>query len=559
MPNGCVEGCLPTINGATGDDIFSRINHCHPGGPYFVSEFYPAWFDNWGQRHSRRGARESAGTLDRMLGRGVSVSIYMFHGGTNFAYTNGANQHSEDQPYTPQPTSYDYDAPLGESANITEKYRAFRDVIGKYLPAGTVLPEIPAENPVAVVPKFETTASVALLDLVKAGGPLAARAVPSRTPLTMEDLGQDYGYVLYRAKVPTGFTGRLKVDAVRDYVVVMVNGRMAGTLDRRLRQSELPISIPPGGTLDLLVENVGRLNYGRLIFDNHKGITKAVLLDGKPLEGWTQYPLPLHRENVSALPFGAAVRGVPAFHRGSFRLDKAGDLFLDLGTWGKGAVWVNGRSIGKFWRIGPQQTLYVPGPWLRAGENEVIVLELLDQGSRTLAGLEKAVLDEIRPDAASFARPGKSPVLDEGDLAWSGELAAKGAAPQEIRFKPVTARHVCLEFGPSRDDEPFVCVPELEFLDGNGKPLPRAAYSVWWADSEERGEAFSCAAENAIDGNPKTYWHTAWKGTAAKPPHRLVIDLGAVGTVGGVRFTGRAQPQGYPKTVKIYARPQFFL
>jgi beta-galactosidase len=150
-------------------------------------------------------------------------------------------------------------------------------------------------------------------------------------------------------------------------------------------------------------------------------------------------------------------------------------------------------------------------------------------------------------------------VLDEGDLAWSGELAAKGAAPQEIRFKPVTARHVCLEFGPSRDDEPFVCVPELEFLDGNGKPLPRAAYSVWWADSEERGEAFSCAAENAIDGNPKTYWHTAWKGTAAKPPHRLVIDLGAVGTVGGVRFTGRAQPQGYPKTVKIYARPQFFL
>ncbi len=559
MPKGCVEGCLPTINGALGDDIFRFIDRCHPGGPYFVSEFYPAWFDVWGRGHSRRDARDAAAKLDWMLARGVSVSIYMFHGGTNFAFTNGANQQSDDQPYAPQPTSYDYDAPLGESGNITEKYRMFRDAIAKYLPAGVALPDIPPDNPVAVVPRFETTASAALTDLAGRGGPFAARAVTSRAPLTMEALGQDYGYVLYRAAVPAGFRGRLKVDAVRDYVVVMINGRVAGTLDRRLNQAELPVRIPPGGTLDLLVENVGRLNYGRLIFDNHKGITRAVLLDGKPLEGWTQIPLPLHRDNVSALPFGAPMRGAPAFHRATFRLDTPGDVFLDLGAWGKGAVWVNGRSVGKFWRIGPQQTLYVPGPWLRAGENEVIVFEILDQGNRALAGREKAVLDETRPDAAATVRPGKDPVLEAGDLAWQGDLAARGATPQEIRFKPVTARHVCLEFGPSREGEPFVCVSEIEFLDADGRPIPRAAYSVWWADSEERGEEASCAAENTFDGNPKTYWHTAWKDPPAPPPHRLVMDLGTMGAVGGFRLTGRDQPQGYPKEVKLYARPQFFL
>ena len=561
MPRGSVEGCLPTANGVQGMEIFNVINRNHPGGPYMVSEFYPAWFDVWGQPHSRRDANGAANTFSWMIERGISVSIYMFHGGTNFEFTNGANQMSKDQPYAPQPTSYDYDAPLGESGNITPKYRALRAAIEKVLPAGVVLPPVPVDNPVSVVPRFETTKSVSLAALLRDGAPWARAARKSDRPMTFEALGQDFGYVLYRTKVPRASAGTLRVEELRDYAVAMVDGRPVGTMDRRLRQDSLQVDIPAGATLDLLVENVGRLNYGPMILDNHKGITAKVTLDGQELKGWTQYPLPLHRAgaDIARLRFGAPVAGVPAFHKGTFNLDKRGDVFLDLGSWGKGAVWVNGHSIGKFWRIGPQQTLYVPAPWLRQGVNEVVVLEILDQNSRSLAGLEEAVLDTVRSDATLRMRPGKDPVLDEGDKAWAGTLKETSPGRCVVRFdRPVTARHVCIEFEASASGEDFVCIPEISPVDPSGRLMRMPKALVWWASSEET-DGEMAVAENVLDGKAGTWWHSRWKGSAEAPPHRIVIDLGGIVELGGVQFSVRKQEQGKPGKATIYARPQFFL
>lgn len=286
MPNGYMKGVLPTVNGSVGEEVKRAIDRFYPGGPYFVAEFYPAWFDVWGQGHSRRDYRSPAQQIDWMLGHGVSVNMYMFHGGTNFAYTNGANTIGSG--YEPQPTSYDYDAPLSESGVATPKYYAFREVIQKHLPAGETLPDVPAANPVA------TFAQVQLLDSV----PLRAafgRSMQSERPLTMEEAGQDFGYIHYQTTVEKGGKGRLVLRKLRDYAIVFVNGKRVGSLDRRFSQTGMMVDIPDGAKLEILVENVGRINYGPDLLDNHKGITESVNFCGKELKGWTTTPLPLYQ------------------------------------------------------------------------------------------------------------------------------------------------------------------------------------------------------------------------------------------------------------------------
>lgn len=552
MEAGKVSGALPTVNGAVGDDIIKSVDRHHPGGPYFVAEFYPAWFDVWGKPHSRRDYKGPAQQLDWMLSHNVSVSMYMFHGGTNFAYTNGANTAYG---YEPQPTSYDYDAPLGEYGNITPKYMAFRQVIQKHLPPGQTLPPVPKENPVVSFPAITLSQTA----------PLSAaygRRVKSDGVLTMEDVDQDFGYIHYETTIPHAVKGRLVVKDVRDYAVVLVNGRKVGTLDRRLRQNKLDVNIPAGAKLEILVENVGRVNYGGDILHNRKGITESVTLDGRQLRGWTITPLPLYRANMNAIAFTSGnIKGRPAFYRGTFRLSKVGDTFLDMRSWGKGAVWVNGHSIGKYWYVGPQQTLYVPGPWLREGENEVVVFEMEPTGQpHTLAGLSKPILDEVHPDKFAAPRPthmpDKTPILDEGDKILSATLRQVDG-PQRFSFDTgKTLRHLCIEVNSSYDGQ-NACLSELTLLGPDGRPISKDNWQIVHANSEEPREG---DAENLIDDDLNTYWHSIWKKDPRPMPYRVIIDLGEIQTVTGVIL--RQRSAGMPGCVKhftLYGRPQFFL
>jgi beta-galactosidase len=215
----------------------------------------------------------------------------------------------------------------------------------------------------------------------------------------MEELGQSYGYILYRTQVSAGggTPQELAIDEVRDYARVYVNDSLVGTLDRRLGQSRLTLRIPSGGaTLDILVENMGRINFTKALRGERKGITHAVTLGGRELTGWTVFPLPMR--SLDGIPFvkrEAHSAAGPAFYRGTFNVDNPGDTFLDMRGWGKGTVWVNGHHLGRFWQIGPQQTLYLPAPWLHKGANEVVVFDLDVPRSPALAGLSHPILDEL--------------------------------------------------------------------------------------------------------------------------------------------------------------------
>lgn len=571
MPNGWLEGALPTVNGAVGEDIMRSIDRFHPGGPYFVAEFYPAWFDVWGKRHSRRASEGPAAQLDWMLGHDVSVSMYMFHGGTNFEYTNGANT---SYGYEPQPTSYDYDAPLGEYGNPTPKYHAFREVIARHLPAGETLPEVPALNPISTFSAVELTERA----------PLEAafvRRIAAERPLTMEDVDMDFGYIHYETTLDEAARGWLVLKDLRDYAVVLVDGRQVGSLDRRYRQNRLEVDIPAGGRLEILVENVGRVNYGADLLNNLKGITEKVTLDGRELKGWTVTPLPLYAltpdgarkcadvdyrkfaRAFSKVAPGTPVAQAPSFRRGTFRLAAQGDVFLDMRGWGKGAVWVNGHSIGKFWNVGPQQTLYVPGPWLRKGKNEIVVFEMEPTGRPALvAGLPAPILDSLGTDKnqPSMTRrtPAGSPLLDAGDRILSDTMKL---ANGEQRFElavPATMRHLCLEVVSSYDGTNS-CLSEITLFGTDGKPLPKEDWTVVYADTEEPVEG---DAELAVDDDTRTSWHSQWKEASRRRPypHRLIIDLGEIRTVGAISLRQRdARMPGCVKAFNAYGRPQFFL
>jgi beta-galactosidase len=302
---------------------------------------------------------------------------------------NGAN-YSDKRPYEPQISSYDYDAPLDEAGNPTEKFMKFREVIARHLPVGVALPAVPAAKTPVTVPSFE---------LGEAGGVLGMLPAPVRnaTPLSFEDLHQDYGFVLYRSKLTGGRAGVLRLKELRDYAVVMVNGRTVGTLDRRLGQDSLKVQLPAGEVrLDILVENLGRVNFGPYLLKNRKGITEKVTFGGEEVKGWEMYGLPFRDVSGMRLKKGGDGGSVPVIRRGSFDLPAVGDTYLDMRQWGKGVVWVNGHNLGRYWSVGPQQTLYVPVEWLKATKNEVVVLELIKPEQKNLQGLDKAVLNEVK-------------------------------------------------------------------------------------------------------------------------------------------------------------------
>jgi beta-galactosidase len=393
--NGHLPGLLPAINGLDNPaKVKALVNSLHDGkGPYYIAEWYPAWFDWWGTKHHTVPAEQYAGRLDSVLAAGISINMYMFHGGTTRAFMNGAN-YKDDTPYEPQVSSYDYDAPLDEAGNATPKFMAFREVIEKRLPAGTKLPAVPAAKPAMEIPAIQLTQSASVLSNLPA-------AVNHATPLTFEDLNQDYGFVLYRTQILGGKRSMLKLKELRDYAVVMINGKTVGTLDRRLNQDSLEISLPAGqATLDILVENLGRINFGKYLLQNKKGITKEVLLNGSEVKNWKMYSLPF--ADTKNIKFASVQTNInaPILRKGIFNLSQAADTYLDLSNWGKGVVWVNGHNLGRYWNIGPQQTVYLPAEWLKKGSNEVVVMELLKTDQTMLKGIKTPVLDVNHPEKA---------------------------------------------------------------------------------------------------------------------------------------------------------------
>ena len=239
------------------------------------------------------------------------------------------------------------------------------------------------------IPEFELTESAPLWSNLPA--PVAVER-----PRSMETFGQSYGYILYRTKIKEPAVGDLEIRELRSYAQIFVNGKLAGTLDRRKKQDRLRIVAGGESTVDILVEGSGRINFTAELRKERQGINGSVTLAGRELTGWQVFPLPM--DDLAKLQFSKARNSVsygPAFYRGQFDLRDTGDTFLDTRGWGKGAVWINGHALGRFWDLGPQQTLYVPAPWLREGRNDIVVFTQDSPKSLRIRGLRAPVLDEL--------------------------------------------------------------------------------------------------------------------------------------------------------------------
>ncbi|HWS35110.1 MAG TPA: beta-galactosidase family protein [Actinoplanes sp.] len=375
LRNGGLDGILRTGTfGGKVETALATLRRIQPTGPLMCAEFWNGWFDHWGGPHHTRDAQSAADDLSTLLGAGGSVSLYMFHGGTNFGFTSGANlKHA----YEPTITSYDYDAPLAENGDITRKYELMREAIARHLP----VPDQPLPGPAATIEHR----GIVLDSAVTLQDAATAPAVESPAPLTMEALGQDSGFVIYETAVPEAGPTVLTVTAYSDRVQVLLDGVPSGLLERSRHERSLAVVVPrPGATLTLVVENAGRVNYGPGMLDP-KGLLGPVLADGAELTGWTQTAVPL--ADVTGLPFAPATTRLPigpTLRRGEFTLDTVADTYLSLPGWERGAAWINGFPLGRFAARGPQRTWYVPAPVLKTGVNEIVVLELQAAASDTV-------------------------------------------------------------------------------------------------------------------------------------------------------------------------------
>ena len=387
---GGIPGVLRTVNFAfDANEALAKLREYQPESPLMVTEFWSGWFDHWGEAHhlsadSSDSIERSVQTLDDILAAGASVNFYMFHGGTNFGFMNGANL--EVTGYRSTVTSYDYAAPLDECGDPSLRYAAYRAVLRKYAAA----PETPIVRsaPKRAYGTIELRESVGLFDALN----VLSRKHTSVTPDPMEFFDQDYGFILYRTHISGPRPeGMLYAHEVRDRAQVFVDGRPIGVLERETGDETLSLEIPPqGSTLDLLVENLGRVNFGPGLMDR-KGIVGSVTFAGQVLFNWEVYPLTLN--DLSGLTFTAApATEGPRLYRGTFEVDEAADTFLALPGWTKGVAWINGFNLGRYWRRGPQQTLYVPAPLLKRGENEIVLFELHNAEQLTVELRNKAEL-----------------------------------------------------------------------------------------------------------------------------------------------------------------------
>ncbi|MEW6511812.1 MAG: glycoside hydrolase family 35 protein [Bacteroidota bacterium] len=375
---GALPSALPVVNfGGGAQRHFENLASFRSGIPAMCGEFWCGWFTHWGdQSFGGADIEKQRADIEWMLNTGKSFNFYMFHGGTNFGFWAGANFGDR---YEPDITSYDYDAPLDEAGRPTAKYFNLREVISRS--SGTPPPAVPGSAQTIEIPAFLPDAQADLF--AHLAGP-----VGSVQPRSMESYGQNLGMILYRTQLIGPRSGKLVITEPHDYAIVFINGKRIGTIDRARGETALVLPPPdsPESRLDILVEAMGRINFGGRMLDR-KGITDRVELAGVTLMNWSVYPLPLDHGFLRSLAYDLPDSSTgPAFYRGSFMIDKPGDTFLDMSAWQKGVVWVNGHNLGRYWSIGPQQRLYLPAPWLKRGKNEVLVLELQGGGPRQTEG-----------------------------------------------------------------------------------------------------------------------------------------------------------------------------
>jgi beta-galactosidase len=418
LANGEIPGIYSGVNFGTGnaEQGLRALEASRPGQPLFATEYWPGWFDLWGHPHQTRPIAPQLEDLNYILGHGASINIYMIHGGTSFGMMAGASQSTG--AYRGNVTSYDYDAPIDEAGHPTPKFYAYRDVILKYTHEKPL--PVPAVPPVIAVPQFTLTQSASLWDHLP-------KPIQSEQPLTMEQVDQAYGYILYRKQMPAALhNAQLHLDTMQDFALVYLDGRLVGTLDRHYHQETIALSTDGPARLDILVENTGRLNSTKWMRNERKGIRGAEL-DGAPLTGWQIYSLPMGEAPRVSGQMPATSTPVPHFAGGSFKLTRIGDKFLDVRGLGKGLIWINGHALGRFWDIGPQGTLYVPGPWLKKGRNDVVIFELLkDDPTPKLTGLTTPILDAPTPSYENDLERKKKPAAD---AEFGPKLAAPASAP----------------------------------------------------------------------------------------------------------------------------------
>lgn len=530
-----------TMNFGTGsniDDQFRHLRELRPQTPLMCSEFWSGWFDKWGARHETRPAEEMVANIDEMLSKGISFSLYMTHGGTSFGHWAGANSPG----FAPDVTSYDYDAPINEYGVATPKYYTLRKTMQKY--ADGKLPAVPKPAaPQISVPKFNLTEYVPLARGVDS-------MLSSRNPLTFEELDMGWGTVAYSTKLPeVAGSSVLTLNDAHDYALVYVDGRYIGRTDRV--RNENAVALPPvkkGSVMTIVVEGMGRINFGRAIKD-YKGLTGAVTIsadvDGDEvtwnLKDWTMCTIPDSYENAVRALAGKTGK-VPAelnlstragYYRGTFNLKKTGDTFMDMETWGKGLVYVNGHALGRFWSIGPQQTLYVPGCWLKKGTNEVVVLDVVGPRSPEVWCQKKPELDKLQLEKTNLHNnPGDRPDLNSAKPAANGSFSAERGW-QTVKFGSVaTGRYLAIECQSAQDGGDVVSVAELYAQDAKGNRIDRNSWTVKYADSEN-AVGGNHTGDKAFDLQESTYWSTV-SGVAL--PHLLVIDMGKVQTVEAVEY-----------------------
>lgn len=382
LAGGTLPGVTSVINFDSNDDIakqFESFAKFRTGVPRMVGEYWIGWFDHWGEKRHTKPAESVAKGVEYLLKNNISFNLYMFHGGSTFGFMAGAN-YSRRSPYEPDTSAYDYDSPIDEAGRMTPKYHAIRDVMKKYV--AEPLPELVADSKTIEFPRVALGESASFDGLLK-------NPVTNAQPLGMDDLGQNHGFMLYRRKFDAAVKGNIFFDAMRDYAHIFANRKLVGTMDRGHADKGKYLELEKNTQLDIVVENMGRINFGVDFIMDRKGLFGKATFNDVEIPGWQTFRLPL--DNLKPLKFSKSSVAGAVFFRGRFTVKGEGGTFIDTRGWGKGHVWVNGHHLGRFWKIGPQQTLFCPASWLKQGTNEIVVLDLENTGNREIAGLKNSV------------------------------------------------------------------------------------------------------------------------------------------------------------------------
>lgn len=378
-----MPGVAVGLDSGTKEEHWELVRKLNPGVPIFSAETYPGWLRHWGEKDWP--SSDVTGITKWYMDNKKSFNFYVIHGGTNFGFTAGANTNNHG--YTADVTSYDYGAPIDEQGNPTKNYIKLRELMQTYQPDGKKLPEMPAPIPSVDIPEIKVERWSDLWSNL----PEQLKDIPSpQDPPTFESMDQNQGMVLYRTKLPVGGERKLTFTKVSDIAQIFVDGQYIGMLDRSKGQREITLpATAMEGTLDILVEGMGHINFTRAMESDRKGITSPKI-DGDLINGWQVAQFPLTDAWITSVKKSEKPSDrVGGIFKGTFNLDKPADTFIDTTGWTKGVLWVNGRNLGRYWDIGPQKKLYCPATWLKAGANEIIILEQVNTEAKPLKGVAK--------------------------------------------------------------------------------------------------------------------------------------------------------------------------